>query len=135
MAALTVGKATAVTMRIVLSLVLDLLAAAAHAWGTQGHQVVALIAEKQLTPQAKGQVEKLLVLDPGATVPSISTWADEHRNRTNASWHYVNLPRANCTYDAQRDCPDGNCVVEAINRQLAVLGSDASGEKRLMALK
>lgn len=47
---------------------------------------------------------------------SISTWADEHRNRTTASWHNVNLPRGDCTYDAQRDCPDGNCVVEANNR-------------------
>jgi len=28
-----------------------------------------------------------------------------------------------------------NCVVEAINRQLAVLASDAPDEKRLMALK
>jgi len=135
MAALNVGKATAVTMRIVLSLVLALLAPAAHAWGTQGHQVVALIAEQQLSPKASEQVQKLLALEPGATLASISTWADEHRNRTTAAWHYINLPRGDCTYNAQRDCPDGNCVVEAINRQIAVLASDAPDEKRLMALK
>jgi len=134
-AALTVGKATAVTMRIVLSLVLALLAAAAHAWGTQGHQVVALLAEQQLTPKAKEQVLKLVALEPGATLASISTWADKRRNRTTGPWHYVNLPRDDCTYGAQRDCPDGNCVVEAINRQLAVLASDAPDEKRLTALK
>jgi len=106
-----------------------------HAWGTQGHQVIALLTEKQLTPKARDQVQKLLALEPGATLASISTWADEHRNRTTASWHYVNLPRGDCTYNAQRDCPDGNCVVEAINRQLAVLASDAPDEKRLTALK
>jgi len=67
-----------------------------HAWGTQGHQVIALLTEKQLTPKARDQVQKLLALEPGATLASISTWADEHRNRTTASWHYVNLPRGDC---------------------------------------
>jgi len=47
----------------------------------------------------------------------------------------VNLLKGDCTYDAKRDCPDGNCVVEAINRQLAVLASDAPDKKRLTALK
>jgi len=119
--------------RVLVSLVLALLAPAAHAWGTQGHQVVALLAEQQ--PRARERVQKLLALEPGATLPSISTWADEHRNRTTGPWHYVNFPRDSCTYDAQRDCPDGNCVVEAIKRQLAVLASDTPDEKRLMALK
>jgi len=114
---------------------LSALATNAQAWGTQGHQVIALLTEKQLTPKAREQVQKLLALEPGATLASISTWADEHRNRSTGPWHYVNLPRGVCTYDAQRDCPDGNCVVEAINRQLAVLASDAPDEKRLMALK
>jgi len=123
------------TMRIVLSLVLALLAPAAHAWGSQGHQVVALLAEHHLTPKAKEHVQKLLALQPGETLASISTWADEHRNPTTASWHYINFPKNTCTYDAARDCPDGNCVVEAINRQLAVLASDAPDEKRLAALK
>jgi len=76
-----------------------------------------------------------LALKPGATLAAISTWADEHRNRTTAARHYINLRRGNCTYNAQRDCPNGNCVVEAINRQLAVLASDAPDEKRLTALK
>jgi len=76
-----------------------------------------------------------LALKPGATLAAISTWADEHRNRTTAARHYINLRRGNCTYNAQRDCPYSNFVVEAINWQLAVLASDASDEKRLTALK
>ena len=114
---------------------LSALAINAYAWGPQGHQVIALLAEQQLTPKAKEQVQKLLALEPGETLASISTWADEHRNPTTAAWHYVNFPKNTCTYGVQRDCPDGDCVVEAINRQLAILASKAPDEKRLNALK
>ena len=118
-----------------LALVLSLTAPLAHAWGTQGHQVIALIAEQRLTSKAKEQTQRLLALEPGATLASISTWADEHRNPTTAAWHYVNFPKNTCTYDAARDCPDGNCVVAAIDRQLETLASDAPDDKRLTALK
>src|ERR1035437_4548815 len=93
----------------------------AFAGGKEGHQVVANLAAAQLTVKAGGEVERLLALEPGATLQSISTWADEHRNPATASWHYVNFPRETCTYDAGRDCPDGNCVVGVIAKQLEVL--------------
>jgi hypothetical protein len=66
---------------------------------------------------------------------SLSTWADEPKNRATASWHYVNFPKGTCVYEAERDCPEGQCAVEAIDRQRAVLGSSAPDEKRLEALK
>jgi hypothetical protein len=94
-----------------------------------------MIAETQLSPKARSGVERLLALEPGATLVSISTWADEHKNRATAPWHYINLPRGNCTYDRPRDCPDGNCLVEALRRQIEFLGSNATEEKRLQALK
>ncbi len=122
-------------VRCLLPLLLSLLSSAAHAWGTKGHQVVANLAYAQLTVKAKTEVNRLLALEPGATLASISTWADETRNKTTAPWHYVNFPRDTCTYDAARDCPDGQCIVGAIERQLAILASNASGEKRLVALK
>ena len=122
-------------MRALTALLLALLASTAHAWGSQGHQVIALLAEQELTPRAKEQVQILLALEPGETLASISTWADEHRNPTTAPWHYVNFPKNSCTYDAQRDCPDGNCVVAAIDKQLAVLASKATDDRRLTALK
>ena len=108
---------------------------AANAWGTEGHQVIALIAQSQLTSKARGEVDRLLAQEPGASLASVSTWADEHRNPSTAPWHYVNFPRSDCVYNEQRDCPDGRCVVEAIKRELAMLESSASFEKRLTALK
>jgi hypothetical protein len=110
-------------------------AATAHAWGTQGHQVIANLAYAQLTVKAKTEVDRLLALEPSATLASISTWADETRNKTTAAWHYVNFPRETCTYDAARDCHDRQCVVGAIDKQLAVLASNAPDEKRMLALK
>ena len=107
----------------------------AHAWGPEGHQVIALIAQTQLTPKARAQVDRLLAQEPGDTLASISTWADEHRNPSTASWHYVNFPRGNCMYDERRDCPDGNCVVGAIKKELEILTSSAADDKRLTALK
>ena len=105
------------------------------AWGSQGHQVIAGLALSQLTPKARAEVDKLLALDPGETLVSVSTWADEHRSPATARWHYVNFPRDSCSYLPKRDCPDGQCVVAAIDRQAEVLKSDAPPEKRLNALK
>lgn len=114
-----------------------LLPSTATAWGREGHQLIAHLAAAQLTPIALRAVDQLLALEPGATLASISTWADETRSPSTAAWHYVNLPRASsCTYDAARDCAGGRCVVTAIESQLAILRSArANDQKRLTALK
>lgn len=106
------------------------------AWGRDGHQLVAQVADRQLAPRARSQVEHLLALEPGATLASISTWADEHRSPSTAAWHYVNLPRGACTYVPPRDCPDGRCVVAAIERQADLLANESNAAGiRLQALK
>ncbi|MDY0747639.1 S1/P1 nuclease [Paucibacter sp. R3-3] len=117
---------------------LGLLASASNAlaWGADGHRLVAETADSLLTPQAHAEVDRLLRLEPGATLVSISTWPDEVRSPTTASWHYVNFPRdGNCNYDESRDCASGACVVGALERQTAILKSDAPDDKRLLALK
>jgi len=120
---------------LLFSFLLAVSASSVFAWGTRGHQAVANVAYANLTHKARADVDRLLALEPGATLASISTWADVIRDKTTARWHFVNFPRGTCRYVAQRDCPDGQCIVEAINAQLAVLASNASDEKRLIALK
>ncbi len=105
------------------------------AWGVEGHQVIAIIADKQLTSAARSEVNRLLALEPGSTLATVSTWADERRTPQTAAWHYVNFVRGDCNYEAERQCPDGRCVVDAITKQAQVLSSNASDEKRLTALK
>ena len=105
------------------------------AWGVEGHQVVAFIAQSKLTPKAAKEVKRILSIELGETLISISTWADEHRSRGTASWHYVNFPRGICDFVRDRDCPDGDCVVQALENQVHFLNSRVSHEERLLALK
>jgi hypothetical protein len=118
-----------------LLVVLGALTAQACAWGTQGHQVVAELAFNTLTPKARFEVTQLLALEPGETLASISMWADERKSPATSAWHYVNFPRDTCQFETERDCPDGQCVVAALERQLAVLASSPTPERRLKALK
>ncbi len=121
-------------LRVLFALLSGSIAHPAAAWGPQGHRIVALVAQSHLTPRAREQVEALLALEPGASLASVSTWADQVRGTGTARWHYVNLPRG-CGFDAARDCPDGQCVVGAIEAQRRVLVSAAPSAERLQALK
>jgi hypothetical protein len=126
-------------MRVMLStyLLITLLfvSPTALAWGSVGHQVIATLASQQLTIKAQAQVQALLAQEPGSTLASISTWADEHKSRQTAAGHYVNFPRETCVYVKERDCPDGNCLIAAVERQTAVLKSASSDADKLKALK
>jgi hypothetical protein len=59
----------------------------ARAWGADGHRLVATAAESLLTPAARAESVRLMALEPGATLASTSTWADEVRNPATAAWH------------------------------------------------
>jgi hypothetical protein len=121
--------------RSVIAMGMALLITNVYAWGKEGHQVVAKLAETQLSAKARIEVDRLLALEPGATLSSVSTWPDEQRNRATSHWHYVNFPRDSCAYQAARECPDGNCLVGVIDKQLEVLASSAPDDARLIALK
>jgi hypothetical protein len=121
---------------LVLAWVIALVPVMARAWGADAHRIVAAVALKQLSPGALAEVNRLLALEPGSTLESISTWADEVRSPTTAAWHYLNFRRDDdCRYDAMANCPGGNCVVAAIERQLKVLGGKGPDEERLKALR
>lgn len=56
---------------VVLAAVLVLVSnhGAALAWGSDGHQLIAQIAQTQLTPKAQSEVQKLLVWSPVLRCP------------------------------------------------------------------
>src|SRR5258705_770974 len=123
-------------------LLLVLLPATVQAWGQLGHRVVGELAERQLHPAARAEVRRLLAAEPEPTLAGVSYWADELRDtrpdmaaRTKR-WHYVNFPRGDCHYTPPRDCPDGQCVVAAINRTFLPLSDHRrSDAERTEALK
>ena len=115
----------------------------ALAWGTEGHRIIAEIAEQYLEPETARQIRELLAIENATTLAEVSTWADEIRGqrRETARWHFVNIPihpppGTPATYDAARDCPRGDCVVAAIDRLAGVLHEKAALPRdRLEALK
>jgi hypothetical protein len=97
------------------------LPASALGWGVEGHDLVARIAQAQLTAKARARVDA--ILGPGATLVSISSWADTVRRErpATAPWHFVDIPIDRPHLDMARDCPQGDCVIQAIARFRAAL--------------
>jgi len=83
----------------------------AFPWGGEGHELIARIADAQLTPAAREHV--LEVLGSGSTMESVASWADEIRRSRPATgpWHYIDIPIDQPHMDLARDCPKGDCVV------------------------
>jgi hypothetical protein len=120
------------------------------AWGCKGHQTVALIAEKELTPQARQLVEKLLSENPidpqlkrycgNATrdlMADSSTWPDDVRNNLkNGPWHYIDIPRGAARASLSEFCGNNGCVTQAIADQVAILkNKTADPHQRADALR
>jgi hypothetical protein len=119
-----------------------LIPAPAHAWGALGHRLVARLAYAQLTPQARAQIAGLLAGEAEPSLAGIANWADDLRDndpdlgKRTSRWHYVNIGSHDCAYKAERDCRNGDCVVEAIQRQSAILADRGKPKaERLQALK
>lgn len=112
-------------------------APAALAFGGATHRLIAERAEARLSPAARAEVQRLLALEPGATLVSVATWADENRSLGTARWHYVNFHRGErCAYEPARLCIEGECVVGALEKQIALLAQAGTPDaERLTALK
>ena len=108
----------------------------AYAWGFEGHRIIVEIAERHLTAQAKQEVEALMKLEDVPNLLAVAVWADETKTKSTAAWHYVYFLRpAGCKYNKDRDCRDGNCIVEVLKRQLEVYKTSPSPRLRLKALR
>lgn len=125
-------------------------APAAQAWGCKGHQTVALIAEKHLTPEANQMVQTLLKgnpIDPALkrycgdatrdAMADASTWPDDIRGQAkNGPWHYIDIPRGARRGPLADYCGSEGCVTKAIADQTAILiDKNANSEKRAEALR
>jgi hypothetical protein len=91
-----------------------LTASSAFSWFDKGHRIVGLIAQANLTAEARKEVEKIL---PGyMTLAEAAIWPD-HEGRSIRDFdplHYVTISENADGYDQARDCPERNCMVEAL---------------------
>ena len=125
---------------------------AAWPWGCEGHQAVAIIAEKHMSPRALAMANELLrsqPIDPTlkrfCTEPGLdpmadaATWADDLKgSRPETSpWHYIDIPRGGPRSALAESCPAATgCVTRAIEHQLDLLRNEGTdGRVRADALR
>jgi hypothetical protein len=136
-----------------LLLSLSLAPACAHAWGYEGHQVVAAIARSYLTPAVRAKLDALLAADTDTLEPhdmlSAATWADSWRNahRETAQWHFVDIELdkpdlASACFGFPPSAhpanagPAEDCIVDRLNAFTAELANPAMPQaERILALK
>ncbi|MBZ5539079.1 MAG: S1/P1 nuclease [Acidobacteriia bacterium] len=123
----------------------------AQAWGCKGHQTVALLAEKHLTPAAKQMFVALLQNNPvdpklkrfcggeaADDFADAATWADDVRtlHPETAPWHFLDIPRGAPRGALTPFCGAAGCVTQAIEQQLAILkDKTAASAQRAEALR
>jgi hypothetical protein len=135
----------------------------AFAWGDEGHEVVALIADHYLEPDVRRRVLALLAGDmtdlTAKDIAHEATWADEYRDQDRAgakvhylqtrNWHFVDLELAGV--DSNRACfgqprlppgtaasngPAEDCVIDKIGEFWAELKEPGTSEpERRLALQ
>ena len=126
-------------------LALAVLPASAPAWGPEGHEIVAAIALRRLTPAARDALAPVLG-GRNLTDLDVASWPDivrgdreiEAKYPKNAHWHFIDFD-VTLWYGPDfrlETTPDGNDAVTQIPRWAAVLG-DATRppEDRLDALR
>ncbi|MBV8915853.1 MAG: S1/P1 Nuclease [Acetobacteraceae bacterium] len=149
-----------VSLCLVLLLLLATGSPPARAWGDEGHEIIALVAEAFLQPDVRRRVSAMLATDTDPLtahdIAAEATWADHYRDADiNGSraltrrWHFVDIELSDPSLDqacfnhprlppgtlASLGPPDA-CVVDKISQFTAELGSPATPpDERLVALK
>jgi hypothetical protein len=139
--------------RIMLAAIVVLTAGSSRAlaWGCEGHQTVAIVAERLLGTATMRAVSAVLAASPidrtlarycghdPDLLADVSTWADDERSvdPSTAGWHFINLPRVAgaAPIDYRKYCAGGNCVIEAIVAQYHTLTTSSDPRARANALR
>ena len=82
----------------------------ARAWGREGHETIAKIAERNLTKKAKKRIEKYL---GGHSIVYFAKWMDEYRHtpeyKFTNNWHTVPV-NAELRYEDSMLATGGNAI-------------------------
>lgn len=108
---------------------------AALGWGQKGHDTVAAIAERHLTPATAHALDSIL---DGRSIVYWANWLDNASHTPKYSysktWHYKNVD-ADQTFDSAPVHAKGD-VVTALNREIGILMNPAeSASERNLAVK
>jgi hypothetical protein len=107
------------------------------AFGHDGHEIVANVANSQTSAETKGLLKYIL---DGQSLSEVANWADDvvKERSWSAGLHFVNIVQENCNMENgcefvyERDCPEDLCVAGAVLnytatlRTLAAVGAEAA---------
>jgi hypothetical protein len=103
-------------------------------WGSEGHMIVAQIAQNNLTPKAKSAVAKIL---NNQSLASVANWADTIKNNQEwvhtKSWHFADIPDGEDYSSAEHN--ENGDVVGAITEMVSTLKSRTDDVSKENALK
>lgn len=102
------------TSTLILSTLMLLSSISAFGWGPKGHDIVAAIAEQNLTSKARKELNKIL---DGHSIVYYSSWMDNIQNSPNwkggydktKTWHYANVDKG-LTYQTMKKNEQGDVV-------------------------
>jgi hypothetical protein len=118
---------------ILLLFLTSLPASNAFGWGDEGHDVVVRLAFRLMKPTERKAAYDLLGTHD---TYQIGNWADDIKKKNGtANWHYVDIPDRDEHYNADRDCPNGDCIVAKLAMvQSTIRNHSASRKARKEAL-
>ncbi len=129
---------------VLIAILLSLCATSrvAHAWGTEGHRVSALVASELLTPKTRLRLNQ--IIDNSASpegLADMSLYMDINRKELSEKvpgsekWHYDNQPVCK-TLTFDQYCPKGDCASAKIPELFRKLKDSAtSKDDRAQALR
>jgi len=120
------------TLLVFLGAVL-LLVSQVSCWGSDGHAIVATVAQSLLTAQALKGIQQYL---NGQAMNQVSSVADDYDHTAPGKWsealHFVNMNRGETQYDAGTDCEESpGCVVSAVLNYTQILKQHIAAGKTL----
>jgi hypothetical protein len=109
-----------------------LLPALTFGFAGTGHQLVALVAEHDLTTRTREIIHQIL---PNETLPEVASWADEERrfDRSTSTWHYIDYNIR--TGRVEPDHAAEPTILDALSSNTAALRNAESSVTRQRALK
>ncbi|ODP36943.1 S1/P1 nuclease [Sphingomonas turrisvirgatae] len=130
-----------------LALAVSMIATPASAYWEYGHETIASIAYRNVKPQTRAAIDRLLARQalletptcPAKTIEQASVWADcvkplGQRFSYAYNWHYQNVNICK-PFTLKGNCPDGNCVSAQVERDVKLLqDKDVPVREKVMAL-
>jgi hypothetical protein len=113
---------------------LCLIAEGAHAFGANGHRIVAGIAEQHLTKEAK---EAVMAITNGHSLASVATWPDEIRSDESwnyaKDWHFLTIEDSD-SFEKYEHSEKGDLITALNKFEKVLISKSASEEERWQAL-